>query len=95
MPIKIFLPIMRDLPQTLRAMRATAVMAAIVTTLLCGPVGALLALFSFAALGISFHSFVTFGDRFDAVGGLFAWWVVGFVPAFGYAAFAMPERSGR
>ena len=33
--------------------------------------------------------------RFDAVGGLFVWWVVGFVPAFGYAAFAMPERSGR
>lgn len=74
-------------------MRATAIMAAIVTTLLCGPVGALLALFSFAVLGISLHSFVTFGDRLNAVGGLFAWWIVGFVPAFGYAALAMPERA--
>jgi len=70
-------------------------MAAIVTTMLCGPVGALLALFSFAVLGISFHSFLTFGDRLNAVGGLFAWWALAFVPAFGYAVFAMPERSGR
>jgi len=87
--IKIFPP---DTQQTLRSLRATAVMAAIVTTLLCGPVGALLALFSFAVLGISIHSFVTFGDRLNAVGGLFVWWVIAFVPAYGYAVFAMPEK---
>ncbi len=86
---------MLPVQQTLRSVRATAVMAAIVTTMLCGPVGALLALFSFAVLGISFHSFLTFGDRLNAVGGLFAWWALAFVPAFGYAVFAMPERSGR
>ncbi len=78
--------------QTLRSIRATAVMAAIVTTMLCVPVGALLALLSFAVLGISLHSFVTFGDRLNAVGGLFVWWAIAFVPAFGYAAFAMPEK---
>jgi hypothetical protein len=77
---------------TWHAIRATALMAAIVTTMLCGPVGALLALFSFAVLGISLHSFVTFGDRLSAVGGLFVWWVIAFVPAYGYAVFAMPER---
>jgi hypothetical protein len=67
-------------------------MAAIVTTMLCAPAGALLALLSFAALGISIHSFVTFGDRLNAVGGLFVWWVIAFVPAYGYAVFAMPEK---
>jgi hypothetical protein len=77
----------------LLSIRQIAVMAAIVTTLLCGPVGALLALFSFAVLGVSFHSFLTFGDRLNAFGGLLVWWVVAFVPAFGYAVFAMPERS--
>jgi len=72
-------------------MRQTAVMAAIVTTLMCGPVGALLALFSFAVLGISFHSFLTFGERFNAFVGLLVWWLVAFVPAYGYASFTMPE----
>jgi hypothetical protein len=77
--------------QTLRSLRATALMAAIVTTMLCVPVGALLALFSFAALGISLHSFVTFADRLNAFGGLLVWWVIAFVPAFAYAAWVMPE----
>ena len=77
------------------SIRQTAVMAAIVTTLLCGPIGALLALLSFAVLGVSFHSFVTFGDRFHAAGGLLVWWLVAFVPAFGYAAFAMPQLGPR
>jgi len=39
--------------------------------MLCAPVGALLALLSFAALGISIHAFVTFGDRLNAVGGTY------------------------
>src|SRR5207253_2243159 len=60
----------KPMQQAWRSIRATAVMAAIVTTMLCGPVGALLALLSFAVLGISLHSFVTFGDRFNALGGL-------------------------
>jgi hypothetical protein len=77
----------------LRSIRQIAVMAAIVTTLLCVPVGALLAFLSAVLLGVSVHSFVTFGERFNAVGGLFVWWAVAFVPAFGYALFAMPERS--
>jgi hypothetical protein len=67
-------------------------MAAIVTTMLCAPVGALLALFASAALGISLQSFVTFGDRFHAFGGLLVWWVIVFVPAFAYAAFAMHDQ---
>ncbi len=78
---------------TMRSIRQTAVMAAIVTTMLCVPVGALLALLSVTLLGISVHSFVTFGERLNAVGGLFVWWALAFVPAFGYAVFAMPERS--
>ncbi|HYR33140.1 MAG TPA: hypothetical protein VEQ87_02495 [Burkholderiales bacterium] len=75
-----------------RSIRQIAVMAAIVTTMLCVPVGALLALFSFAVLGTSVRSFVTFGDRLDAVGGLLVWWLVVFVPAFGYATYSMRER---
>jgi hypothetical protein len=80
---------------TLRSIRQIALMAAIVTTLLCVPVGALLALLSAVLLGVSVHSFVTFGERLHAVGGLFVWWALAFVPAFGYAALAMPDRSGR
>jgi len=67
----------------------TMVMAAIVTTLLCLPVGAVLALFSFAVLSVSLHSFVTFGDTFHAVAGLLAWWLVGFLPAYAYSAFML------
>lgn len=69
------------------------VMAAIVTTLMCWPVGALLALLCFAVLGVSFHSFVTFGDTFNALAGLLVWWTIGFLPAFAYAAFILPSRS--
>ena len=69
------------------------VMAAIVTTLMCWPVGALLALLCFAVLGVSFHSFVTFGDTFNALAGLLVWWTIGFLPAFAYAAFMLPRRS--
>jgi len=69
------------------------VMAAIVTTLMCWPVGALLALLCFAVLGVSFHSFVTFGDTFNALAGLLVWWTIGFLPTFAYAAFMLPRRS--
>jgi len=60
----------------LRSIRQMAVMAAIVTTMLCVPVGALLAFLSAVLLGVSVHSFVTFGERFNAVGGLFVWWAL-------------------
>jgi len=70
------------------------VMAAIVTTLMYGPVGALLALSSFVSLGVSFHSFVTFGDTFNAVVGLLVWWAIGFLPALGYAAFTLGHLHG-
>lgn len=64
-------------------------MAAIVTTL-CFPVGAVLALLSCAALGVSVHSFVTFGDTFNALAGVSVWWAIGFLPALAYAAFVLP-----
>ena len=76
----------------LRSIRQMAVMAAIVTTMLCVPVGALLGLLSVAVLGVSVHSFITFGERLNAVGGLLVWWALVFVPALGYAALAMPEK---
>jgi len=44
-------------------------------------------------LGVSFHSFVTFGDTFNALAGLLVWWAIGFLPAFAYAAFMLPRRS--
>lgn len=67
-----------------------AVMAAIVATLLCAPVGALLALLSFAVLGTSLHAFVTFGGTLNAFQGVLAWWALGFVAALGYAAYMLP-----
>jgi hypothetical protein len=71
------------------------VMAAIVTTLMYGPVGALLALLCFAVLGVSFRSFVTFGDTFNALPGLLVWWAICFLLAFAYAAFMFPGRSSQ
>jgi hypothetical protein len=67
-----------------------AVMAAIVATLLCVPVGALLALLSFAVLDTSFHAFVTFGGTLNAFLGVVMWWTLGFVPALAYAAYGLP-----
>ena len=74
----------------MRSIRQIAVMAAIVTTLLCGPVGALLAWFSFAVLGISLHAFVTFGGALNEFQGLLAWWALCFLPALAYTACVMP-----
>jgi hypothetical protein len=64
-------------------------MAAIVTTLLWLPLGAMLAgvLFVF---GTSLHAFVTFGGAIGGVAGVVTWWLVGFVPALGYAAYVLP-----
>ena len=65
-------------------------MAAIVSTLMCLPVGGLLALFGFGVLGISFHAFLTFGGALNAFQGVMAWWALGFLAALPYAAYALP-----
>jgi hypothetical protein len=62
-----------------------AVMAAIVTTLLWLPIGALLALFCYAVLDVPLHSFVSLGDAMHPSLGLLAWWAFGFAPAYVYA----------
>ena len=67
-----------------------AVMAAIVTTLLCVPAGALLAWFCSGALDIPVRSFVTFGERVYPVVGLALLWLLGYVPALAYSAFVLP-----
>jgi hypothetical protein len=69
------------------------VMAAIVTTLLCLPVGALLAAFCYAVLDIPFQTFLTFAGTFDRFVGLLAWWMLLFVPALAYAAYVLPWHA--
>jgi hypothetical protein len=66
------------------------VMAAIVATLMCLPVGALLALFGYAVLGISFHDMLTFEGALNGFQGLLAWWALGFLAALPYAALCAP-----
>lgn len=80
--------VLRSIPQML-------VMAAVVTTALCVPVGAVLASLSFALFGISLREFVTFGGELAPVEGLLAWWAVLFIPALVYAAYVMPWRAGK
>lgn len=64
-------------------------MTAIVTSLLYVPAAALVAgaLFLF---GVSPYAFLTFGGTLNAVQGLIAWWVLGFLPALAYAAYVLP-----
>jgi hypothetical protein len=64
-------------------------MAAIVTSLLCVPVGALLAGLLYVA-GISLYAFATFGGALDGFLALLAWWLLGFLPALGYSAYLVP-----
>ena len=70
----------------------TLVMAAIVTTALYVPVGALIAV-AFLAAGVSLESVVTVGGLLPAAGGLAAWWGILFVPALVYSAFVMPWHA--
>jgi len=65
-------------------------MTAIVATLMCLPVGALLALFGYAALGISFHAFLTFGGALGELQGLLAWWTLAFLAALPYVLIYRP-----
>jgi hypothetical protein len=69
------------------------VMAAIVTTLLCLPVGALLAGFSYAVLDLPFQAFLTFAGTFNRFQGLLAWWTLLFLPAVAYAAWVLPWNT--
>jgi hypothetical protein len=61
--------VLRSLPQML-------VMAAIVTSALFVPVGALLIWFSFALFGVSLRAVVAFGSLLTALEGLLAWWAL-------------------
>jgi hypothetical protein len=70
--------------------RQTLGMAALVTTMLYVPVGAVLGVLSFALLGTSPHEFITFGESFNAFGGLALWWLAAFVPALAYAVLCTP-----
>ncbi len=76
----------------LGSMSQVIVMAAIAATLMFLPVGAILALSSFAVLGISFHALLTFGGALNGFEGLLAWWTLGFLAALPYAAGARLVR---
>ena len=73
-----------SLQQSLKQM---AVMAAVVTTMLFWPIGALLALACFLVLGIPVESLVTLGHTFYAWAGLLVWWAIGYLPAFAYSVY--------
>jgi hypothetical protein len=72
----------------------TAMLAAVVTTLLYVPVCGLLALLCFTAWGVSLSAFVTLGGTYPAYVGVLVWWVILFVPAFAYATLLPPWKSG-
>ena len=74
----------------LRSLPQMVVMAAIVTSTLFVPVGALLIWLSFAFFGVSLRAVVTFGSLLTALEGLSAWWALLFLPALVYAACVMP-----
>lgn len=72
----------------------TAMLAAVVTTMLYLPACALLALLCFAVGDVSPSAFITFGGTYPAFVGVLVWWVVAFVPAFAYAALVPPWKAG-
>ncbi len=63
-----------------------ALMAAIVTTLVYVPVGALVAVVAFLAFDVPLHSLLSFGGHTHIVAGLALWWGIAFLPASVYAA---------
>lgn len=75
------------------SLKQMAVMAAVVTTLLFWPVGALLALACFLVAGTSVESLVTLGSTFHAWAGLLVWWGIGYLPALAYAAYMVNSGS--
>ena len=68
------------------------IFAAIVTTMLCVPVMALLAGLFFV-VGGSLEALLTFGGALHPALGLVCWWAIGFPPALAYVAFMMPWHS--
>ena len=68
------------------------VMAAIVTTMLCWPVG-IVVLSLLGLFGISIESAMTLGGTLNRYSGLLAWWLAGFVPALAYTACVFPWRE--
>lgn len=65
-------------------------MAAIVTTMLWLPFGALLALLAYGFFGISLDAFLTLGHSLPHASiGLVAWWAIGFVPALVYSLLVL------
>jgi hypothetical protein len=75
-----------------RTLLQTALMAAVVATLLYVPVVVALALL-LRLVGISPESVATFGGALGLFSGLFAWWLLTFQAACIYAACAFPWRE--
>jgi hypothetical protein len=73
--------------RALDSVAQTLVMAAVVATLMCAPVGALLALFSYLFFDVSVERFVSFGGELHPAVGLLAWWALAFVCSLVYAAY--------
>ena len=69
-------------------------MAAIVTTMLFLPAGALLAALFFL-FGISLHAFATFNGALNAYQGVAAWWIIAFLPTAAYSAYVLPWDGRR
>lgn len=74
----------------LRSLVQMLVMAAIVTTALAVPVGALLGLLCLAVFDVSLWAFITFAGSLTLLQGILAWWGLMLVPALVYAAAVMP-----
>ena len=69
-------------------------MATIVTGLLCVPAGALLAAVLFL-LDIPLLGFVTLGGSLNGFQAALTWWIFGFLPALGYAAYLLRLKPNR
>jgi hypothetical protein len=66
------------------------VMAALVTTVLYVPVGAVLGVLAYLMLDIPAHGFITFGEVLNAPAGLALWWMLAFLPASFYTLLCTP-----
>lgn len=66
-------------------------MAAIVTTMLWLPAGALLALVAYGLFDIPLREFVTLGEAMHPALGLVAWWAISFIPAYIYAVLVLHD----